>query len=154
MRITLGWARCAADVADVLRRGAWYPVIEESPDGHLVVEVRNQRVRLRRGDVEIRTEVPDHWSVVVRTAVLRPTPGGDGGRRHLRRVPAVPLPPGLRREAGEAALCPLRRDVASGLDGDLLRRDIRPQTLEIVIILTVNMLMISRSGVSSLTSDV
>ncbi|PYP70492.1 MAG: hypothetical protein DMD36_06465 [Gemmatimonadetes bacterium] len=79
---------------------------------------------------------------------------GDGGRRHLRRVPAVPLPPGLRREAGEAALCPLRRDVASGLDGDLLRRDIRPQTLEIVIILTVNMLMISRSGVSSLTSDV
>ena len=78
MRITLGWARCAADVADVLRRGAWYPVIEESPDGNLVVEVRNQRVRLRRGDVEIRTEVPDHWSVVVRTAVLRPTPGGKG----------------------------------------------------------------------------
>ncbi len=30
----------------------------------------------------------------------------------------------------------------------------RPQTLEIVIILTVNMLIISRSGVSSLMSDV
>src|SRR5207244_120037 len=40
MRITLGWARCADNVADVLRRGAWYPVVEESGDGHVVVEVR------------------------------------------------------------------------------------------------------------------
>ena len=52
--------------------------IEESPDGHVVVEVRTERVRLNRADVEIRTEAPDHWSVVVRTAVLRPTPGGKG----------------------------------------------------------------------------
>src|SRR2546427_2202493 len=36
MRITLGWARCADNVADVLRRGAWYPVVEESGDGHVV----------------------------------------------------------------------------------------------------------------------
>src|SRR2546427_3512489 len=35
MRITLGWARCADNVADVLRRGAWYPVVEESGDGHV-----------------------------------------------------------------------------------------------------------------------
>src|SRR5207249_7195924 len=78
MRITLGWARCADNVADILRRGAWYPVIEESPDGHVVVEVRTERVRLSPADLEIRTEAPDHWSVVVRTAVLRPTPGGKG----------------------------------------------------------------------------
>src|SRR2546430_13875286 len=67
MRITLGWARCADNVADVLRRGAWYPVVEESSDGHVIVEVRRQRIRLSRADVTFRTEPPDHWSVVVRT---------------------------------------------------------------------------------------
>src|SRR6267378_1309307 len=77
MRVTLGWARCADNVADILRRGAWYPIVEEA-DGHVVVEVRQQRVRLPRGDVTIRTEVPDHWSIVARTGVLRPTLGGRG----------------------------------------------------------------------------
>jgi len=76
MRVTLGWARCADNVADILRRGAWYPIVEESTDGQVVVEVRQQRVRLSRADVTIRTEVPDRWSIVVRTGVLRPTLGG------------------------------------------------------------------------------
>src|SRR2546430_17506327 len=79
MRITLGWARCADNVADILRRGAWYPIVEESPDGHVVVEVRQQRVRLARADVTVRAEPPDHWSVLARTGGLRPTPGGGGG---------------------------------------------------------------------------
>src|SRR6266513_5979687 len=79
MRVTLGWARCADNVADILRRGAWYPIVEELADGHVVVEVRQQRVRLPRGDVTIRTEVPDHWSIVARTGVLRPTLGGGRG---------------------------------------------------------------------------
>src|SRR5438093_474185 len=78
MRIRLGWARCADNVADILRRGAWYPIVEESADGHLVVEVREQRVRLSRGDVSVRTDAPDHWSIVVRTGVLRPALGGQG----------------------------------------------------------------------------
>src|SRR5437660_1526122 len=78
MRITLGWARSADNVADVLRRGAWYPVVEDAADGHVVVEVRRQRIRLNRADVTVRTEPPDHWSVVVRTGVLRPTLGGKG----------------------------------------------------------------------------
>ena len=78
MRVTLGWARCADNVADILRRGAWYPIVEEAADGHVVVEVRQQRVRLPRADVTIRTEVPDHWSIVARTGVLRPTLGGRG----------------------------------------------------------------------------
>jgi len=78
MRITLGWARCADNVADVLRRGAWYPVVEEAADGHVVVEVRRERIRLKRADVTVRVEPPDHWSVVVRTGVLRPTLGGKG----------------------------------------------------------------------------
>src|SRR5438128_10994867 len=78
MRITLGWARCADNVADILRRGAWYPIVEASPDGHVVVEVRQQRVRLARADVTVRAEPPDHWSIVARTGVLRPTRGGRG----------------------------------------------------------------------------
>src|SRR5881628_514356 len=55
MRITLGWARSADNVADVLRRGAWYPVVEDAADGHVVVEVRRQRIRLNRADVTVRT---------------------------------------------------------------------------------------------------
>src|SRR3989441_9357624 len=43
-----------------------------------VVEVREQRVRLSRGDVSVRTDAPDHWSIVVRTGVLRPALGGQG----------------------------------------------------------------------------
>src|SRR2546429_7837837 len=79
MRITLGWARCADNVADILRRGAWYPIVEESPDGHVVVEVRQQRVRLPRADVTVRAEPPDPRSVLAPPGVPRPTPGGGGG---------------------------------------------------------------------------
>src|SRR6058998_4382683 len=74
----LGWARCLDNVADILRRGAWYAVVEETGDGHLVVSVRDERVRLSRHDVRVRPDAPTHWSVVVRTGVLRPTLGGRG----------------------------------------------------------------------------
>src|SRR2546430_14814291 len=97
MRITLGWARCADNVADILRRGAWYPIVEESPDGHVVVEVRQQRVRLARADVTTRAEPPDHWSIVARTRVLRPTLGGRG-RDALATYAVCPL-------------CPYRQDL-------------------------------------------
>src|SRR2546426_8781942 len=74
----LGWARCLDNVADILRRGAWYAVVEETGDGHLVVSVRDQRVRLSRHDVRMRPDAPTDWSIVVRTGVLRPTLGGKG----------------------------------------------------------------------------
>jgi hypothetical protein len=75
---TFGWARCTDSVADVLRRGAWYPVVDEPAAGQLVVEVRGQRVQLRAADVRVRREPPAHWSIVLRTGVLRPTLGGQG----------------------------------------------------------------------------
>ena len=71
-----GWARCLDNVADVLRRGAWYPIIDETPDGKVVIEVRKRPVRISRIDVAVRETAPDRWSVVVRTGVLRPTLGG------------------------------------------------------------------------------
>ncbi len=74
----LGWARCTDSVADVLRRGAWYPILEDTGDGHVILSVREQRVRLSRNDLHVRLEPPDRWSVVVRTGVLRPTLGGKG----------------------------------------------------------------------------
>lgn len=72
----IGWARCLDNVADVLRRGAWYPILEQTVDGKVVVEVRQKPVRLSQVDVRVRELPPDHWSVVVRTGVLRPTLGG------------------------------------------------------------------------------
>jgi hypothetical protein len=74
-----GWARCLDNVADVLRRGAWYPIVDETPDGKVVLEVRKRPVRVSRIDVAVRESPPDRWSVVVRTGVLRPTLGGRGG---------------------------------------------------------------------------
>lgn len=71
----LGWARCLDSVADVLRRGAWYPIVDQTPDDHVVVEVRSRRVRISRNDVRVRGDAPDQWSVVVRTGLLRPTLG-------------------------------------------------------------------------------
>jgi len=72
----IGWARCLDNVADVLRRGAWYPILEETADGKVVIDVRPKPVRMSRVDVTVRETPPDHWSVVVRTGVLRPTLGG------------------------------------------------------------------------------
>ena len=85
---TRGWARCNDNVADVLRRGAWYPIVAETDDDHLIVEVRNQRVRLSRADVRVRHDPPDRWSVVVRTGVLRPTLGGRQVARSYAVCPA------------------------------------------------------------------
>jgi hypothetical protein len=75
----LGWARCLDNVADVLRRGAWYPIIEETTDGKVVIEVRKRPVRVSRVDVAVRNVAPDRWSIVVRTGILRPTLGGREG---------------------------------------------------------------------------
>jgi|ERR1041384_2398356 hypothetical protein len=70
-----GWARCLDSVADVLRRGAWYQIVEDTGE-HLVLDVNQRRVRLSRADVQVRASEPDQWSIVVRTGVLRPTLGG------------------------------------------------------------------------------
>src|SRR5436190_184225 len=79
-----GWARITDSVADILRRGAWYPVVEETPDGHVVVDVREGvQVRLKREDVTVRVEPPTRWSVVV-------NPIAPGTARHTPSTPATP----------------------------------------------------------------
>jgi len=74
-----GWARCLDNVADVLRRGAWYPIVGETDDGKVVLEVRKRPVRVSRIDVAVRDTAPEQWSIVVRTGLLRPTLGGREG---------------------------------------------------------------------------
>jgi hypothetical protein len=74
---SLGWARSTSSTADTLRRGAWYPIVEKTPDGKVVVvEVDNKPVRVSRVDVEVRDDAPSMWCVVNRTGVMRPTFGG------------------------------------------------------------------------------
>jgi hypothetical protein len=73
---TLGWARCIDSVADVMRRGAWYPILEETGDGHVVLDVHQRKLRLSRQEIRVRKDQPSRWSIVVRTGVLRPTLGG------------------------------------------------------------------------------
>src|SRR3989442_10926619 len=74
------WARYPDSVADILRRGAWFPIVEETSDGKVVVDVRTgKRVRLSLSAVTVRQHPPDQWSVVTRTGVLRPTLGGKQG---------------------------------------------------------------------------
>lgn len=75
---TRGWARPAPGTADVLRRGAWYPITGEPTDGTVELDVRGRRVRVSVSDVRLRREPPERWSIVVRTGVLRPTLGGQG----------------------------------------------------------------------------
>jgi hypothetical protein len=85
-----GWARCTDSVADVLRRGAWYRVLEERGDDQVVLEVRGRPVRFSRDDLTIRDHAPEAWSVVVRTGVLRPTLGGEKGREIVTTYAVCP----------------------------------------------------------------
>ena len=71
----IGWATGAPGKADVLRRGAWYPVVERTAI-EAVVEVDQTRLRVRRDEVLFRSDRPTAWTVVNRTGVMRPTLSG------------------------------------------------------------------------------
>src|SRR5438445_189981 len=100
----IGWARCLDNVADVLRRGAWYPIVEATAD-KVVIEVRQRPVRLSRIDVSVRDTPPDHWSIVVRTGVLRPTLGGREGEDVITRIESRLVGNLLTRRSCEAGNC-------------------------------------------------
>jgi len=95
MRVTLGWPP-VRHVADILRRGAWYPIVEEA-DGHVVVEVDRQRVRLPAATCD-SDGGPRPLSIVART-------GGCSG--HLGRAGEVTSSPPTRW-----SLCHYRQDFA------------------------------------------
>jgi hypothetical protein len=93
-------------VADVLRRGAWYAILEDDDNDQVVLEVRGRPVRFSRADLTIRDGPPDRWSVVVRTGTLRPARGGGKGREVVTTYAVCPgcaerqdLPPAPARPA-------------------------------------------------------
>ena len=62
----IGWARSRGNRAEKqgLRRGAWYRVVEDAKKDYVVLDVHHVEVRMERGDLEIKKEPPQAWSVV------------------------------------------------------------------------------------------
>jgi hypothetical protein len=67
---TLGWARPWALARPFTRptprAGAWYPIVAETADQRVVLEIRGRRVAVLRRLLEIRAERPDRITVVYR----------------------------------------------------------------------------------------
>jgi len=61
-----GWARSRGERAEKegLRRGAWYPVVEDNGQSWVVVDVHHVEVRVPKDNLELRQERPKAWSVV------------------------------------------------------------------------------------------
>lgn len=60
------WARVCRSEAHGLRRGAWYPVVSESNDSLVILDVNKENRPANRSNLEIRDEKPEIWSVVRR----------------------------------------------------------------------------------------
>ncbi len=58
------WARVKLSGAHNLRRGAWYPVVNDSNAKIVVLDVAKRNVPVPRESVELANEKPDAWSVV------------------------------------------------------------------------------------------
>ena len=58
------WARVKLSGAHNLRRGAWYPVVNDSNPKIVVLDVAKRNVPVPRESVELANDRPDKWSVV------------------------------------------------------------------------------------------
>lgn len=58
------WARVKLSGAHNLRRGAWYPVVNDSSAKIVVLDVAKRNVPVPRESVELAEEKPEKWSVV------------------------------------------------------------------------------------------
>lgn len=65
------WARVRKAGGHNLRRGAWYPVVNDSKPTIVFLDVNLRNVAMDRSLLDFREAPPDHWSVVERD-------GGDG----------------------------------------------------------------------------
>ncbi len=104
---TLGWARARQSGAHNLRRGAWYPVLSQSPSDHIVVSTARCNIKVDRDSMEMRAYRPVGFSVVFKQPTdLNPVAGTDRDLGLLysvcpwsgSRVPLVGFP--------DAAKCP------------------------------------------------
>jgi hypothetical protein len=58
------WGRVGRAGVPGLRRGAWYPVLDDARPDSVTLDVNRQSVTVERGLVELTTEKPRKWSVV------------------------------------------------------------------------------------------
>lgn len=58
------WARVRLAGAHNLRRGAWYPVVNDTNPQIVVLDVLKRNVPIPRGSVEVSDQRPEKWSVV------------------------------------------------------------------------------------------
>lgn len=58
------WARVKLSGAHNLRRGAWYPVVNDNNAKLVVLDVAKRNVPVPRESVELAEEKPTRWSVV------------------------------------------------------------------------------------------
>jgi hypothetical protein len=68
MKEPLGWARVRPPGAYSLRRGAWYPVVDDNQSTEVVIALPIRTVVIPRGHLQIRRHRPERFSVVVREA--------------------------------------------------------------------------------------
>lgn len=64
--MTPKWARVCRSEAHGLRRGAWYPVVGDTDDSLVILDVNKSNRPANRASLEIRDEKPAVWSVVRR----------------------------------------------------------------------------------------
>lgn len=66
MRSSIGWARVVRDGVYPLRRGAWYPVVNDKALRLVIVDVGRKNVAVPRERLMVRRHRPEHWSLVLR----------------------------------------------------------------------------------------
>jgi hypothetical protein len=65
------WARVKQSGAHGLRRGAWYPVVNDKKHDLVIVDVNKKNVPVARALVELTEDTPRRWSVVAWDAADR-----------------------------------------------------------------------------------
>jgi hypothetical protein len=58
------WGRLKRADGHGLRRGAWYPVLDESQQDVVTLDVNRQSVAVDRSIIELTSDKPHKWSVV------------------------------------------------------------------------------------------
>ncbi len=58
------WARVKLSGAHNLRRGAWYPIVNDSSPTIVILDVSKNNVPVPRASLHLANEKPERWSVV------------------------------------------------------------------------------------------
>jgi hypothetical protein len=58
------WARVLQSGAHGLRRGAWYPVVNDSSPTFVIIDVSKKNIPVDRKSIQLADDKPTLWSVV------------------------------------------------------------------------------------------